>query len=117
MNFIKRNFYLLPVIIMTFSALAKIFLFKPGAVELPLPGMEERIFPVAMLELCCIVLFIIPRTMNIGFFLICSYLGGAIAISIFTNISPAPLPVIVLILCWIGMYFRNKALFFNIVHT
>ncbi len=34
------------------------------------------------IEIACVVLYLIPKTSNISFFLLCSYLGGAIAAAI-----------------------------------
>jgi hypothetical protein len=111
MTTLKKYFYLLPALMLLFSACVKLFLFKPGAVKMPLPGMEDKIMPLAILELCIVTLFLVPRTINIGFLLICSYLGGAIAINLFTGLSSPFAPAILLSLFWVSVFFRKPDLF------
>jgi hypothetical protein len=65
------------------------------------------------IELILVVLFIGERTRYIGFFLICSYLGGAIAIE--AQHSGNVLPNIVfLALYWVVIYLQNNHLFFKL---
>src|ERR1700678_2460255 len=77
---IGRVISALPVIMMLMSGSMK--LIKP-------PGMEDQfgklgyypyhILPLGILEIACVVLYVIPRTAVLGAILITGYLGGATA--------------------------------------
>jgi len=101
----------LPTLMMVFSSVLK-FMAAPKVVDgltqigflpyFPLPAL-------ALLEMTCAVLFLIPGTWRLGFFLVCSYLGGATAIEIaghHPNVAP-----LLLTLIWIGVYLKDKSLF------
>jgi hypothetical protein len=111
MNKLKKYFHLLPIIIIVFSAFAKVGSLTQSAENLPLPQMADKLIPILILEIMCILLFIIPKFRLIGFFLMCSYLGGAIAINFITGLATPIIPVFVLILFWISMYLQRKDLF------
>jgi hypothetical protein len=111
MKYVKAYFYIIPSLIMLMSGIAKIAITLSGK-DFPaaVPGLVEKVIPVAIIELLCAVVFLIPRTANIGFFLVCSYWGGAIAVDLLAN-SGFEKPTIILILFWIGMYLRKKEIF------
>jgi hypothetical protein len=68
---------------------------------IPLFGVMEIVFAI---------LFIIPKTMRLGFVLLSCYFGGAIAtdLSHGASIANALMP---LALVWIGMFVRDKSAF------
>ena len=68
-----------------------------------------RVF-LGVLEFVIAALFIYPLTRTIGFFLLCSYLGGAIAITLSTGESPMA-AIVILTLGWIAMYLHKPSLF------
>lgn len=112
MKTLIKYFYLLPTIILSLTAIFKLVAFTQPDDNFPLTGMVDKLLPLAILEIICVVLFVIPQTMNIGFFLICSYLGGAMAVNIFTIPSANPVvPAFLLALFWIGMFLRRRSLF------
>lgn len=102
---------IIPALMMALSAVMK-FAAVPQMVEgltkigilpnFPLPAL-------ALLETVCFVLFLIPKTWRVGFFLVCGYLGGATAIEIAANMPPAA-PVL-LTLAWIGAYLKDPSFF------
>ncbi len=53
-------------------------------------GLSEHVLPVAVIEVLCIVLYWIPKTSNMGFFLLCSYVGGIIVAELLMGEVPAP---------------------------
>ena len=112
MSLLKRYFYLLPSLMLFLSAIAKLFLFDPEQGELPIPGMAKLMVPLGLLELACIAAFLFPRSMKLGFLLICSYLGGAIAVNLVGQLHSPLMPCFILVLFWIGMYFKKPELFF-----
>jgi len=69
--------------------------------------------PLGIIELSCLVLYLIPRTSVLGAILLTGYLGGAVA----TNLRvAAPLfsntlfPIYVGVFLWGGLYLRDNAL-------
>src|SRR5215467_2679691 len=70
---------------------------------------ENAVVPIAVLELICLALYLIPQTMVLGAVLLTGYFGGAIVVHIIGGESV--LPLIVIGLCvWGGIYFRVPAL-------
>jgi hypothetical protein len=67
--------------------------------------------PLGLIELICILLYVIPRTSALGAILLTGYLGGAVATNLRTG---APLfsnilfPVYVGVLLWGGIYLRDE---------
>lgn len=73
----------------------------------PLPAL-------ALLEITCVILFLIPKTWKIGFFLLCGYLGAAGAIEIAGN--QAPVALVLLTIIWIGVFLKDRSLFLTERH-
>lgn len=61
------------------------------------------------IELACVALYLIPKTSNIGFFLLCSYLGGAIAASIAQGHLPTT-GIVFSVLLYVGTMLRKPEL-------
>ena len=70
---------------------------------------EGAIVPIALLELGCLALYLIPRTMVLGAVLLTGYFGGAIVVHIIGKESVLPVFIIGMIV-WGGIYFRVPAL-------
>ena len=111
MKKIKKFAHLLPILIIVLSALAKIGGISQPSEDLPMPQMANKLLPILLLELTCIFLFIIPKFRLIGFFLMCSYLGGAIAVSYVTGLARPVIPAFALSLFWVSMYLQRAELF------
>jgi hypothetical protein len=106
------------------STVAVLFLLNDATVHLLHPAFVEQAFQqagfpvhlavlVGLLELGCLVLYVIPKTAVLGAIVQTAYLGGAFC----TNLRiEAPLystllfPVYVAIVVWAGLYLRNAAL-------
>jgi hypothetical protein len=67
-----------------------------------------RLFGVIKFIIC--VLFLLPETMHIGFFLLCSWLGAAAMIHIGAKDKPF-VPFIFIVLVWVSAYLRDPLLF------
>ncbi|HVZ38048.1 MAG TPA: DoxX family protein [Candidatus Kapabacteria bacterium] len=68
---------------------------------------------LGILELLCVILYVIPRTSVLGAILLTGYLGGAIATQVRVDsplLSTALFPVYLGILIWGGLYLRNPSL-------
>jgi hypothetical protein len=66
------------------------------------------VYPLIALQTLILVLYVLPQTFRIGFYLICCYMGGAIAYSFGTS---AGFAVITTVALWVGAYVREPALF------
>ena len=78
-----------------------------GLIHAGIPA--EAIFPIALLELFCLALFLIPRTTVLGAFLLTGYFGGATLTHIIggENIFA---PLIVGLVIWISAWLRVREL-------
>lgn len=65
---------------------------------------------LGLMEMAFIILFAIPKTMRIGFILLCCYFSGAIATELCKGASVLN-PGIPLVLIWITAFLRDSAVF------
>ncbi len=79
-----------------------------GTAQLGFP--TSVVFPLGLIQLACLVLYLVPRTAPLGAVMLTAYLGGAVAIHVqhanpvFTHLLS---PVYVAILLWGGLYLRD----------
>lgn len=101
----------LPVLLLLFSASGKLFLQPEGMEESVghLGWKMDQMAGLGILELACVIIFLIPRTAVIGAILLTAYLGGATATHVRIG-DPVIIPVIAGILIWIGLYLREPRL-------
>ena len=69
--------------------------------------------PLAIIELVCLVLYLIPRTSVLGAVLLTGYLGGAVATNLRVGaplITNVLFPVYVGVFLWGGLYLRDARL-------
>ena len=67
--------------------------------------------PLSVIELLCVVLYVIPRTSSLGAILLTGYLGGAIAAQVRIGaplISTTLFPIYIALLLWGGLYLRDE---------
>jgi len=68
------------------------------------------VLPLGLIQLACLILYVIPRTAPLGATLLTAYLGGAVAIHVqqgnpmFTHMLS---PVYVAMFLWGGLYLRD----------
>lgn len=66
---------------------------------------------IGLLQLACVVLYVIPRTAVLGTVLLTGYLGGAIAAYVrLGEPSPVLVPLSTALLLWAGIYLREERL-------
>lgn len=96
--------------LLAFSTLTKLLFIPYIAHKFDVLGIAEygRLF--GLVELVAFVLYLHPRTIGLGFVLLCSYLGGAIATDLH---APQYLyqPITVLVLVFISTYLRRPNIF------
>jgi len=101
----------LPVLAMVFSAVIK-FRAPPEVVQ-AFTGKygypAEVLTTIGVLEVSCVILYVIPQVAVLGAVLMTAYLGGAVA----THVRASEAwfaPVIVAALAWLGLYLREPRL-------
>lgn len=78
-----------------------------GMAHLGLP--ESLIMPLGILELSCVVVYLIPRTSILGAILLTGYIGGAILTHLRIG-EPVFLHITLGVLIWLGLYLRDPRL-------
>jgi hypothetical protein len=62
--------------------------------------------PIGIVELSCVILYLIPRTSVLGAVLLTGYLGGAVTTHVRVH-DPFIAPAIVGVFAWLGLYLRD----------
>lgn len=78
-----------------------------GMTHLGLP--ESLMVPLAILELSCVVTYLIPATSALGAILLTGYIGGAICTHLRVG-DPFYIQIALGILVWLGLYLREHRL-------
>jgi hypothetical protein len=72
-------------------------------------GMGPYIAVLGITELISVILFFYPKTTKIGFYLLCSYLGGAMATELSHGMPP--MSAVMIALFWVSMFIKDKTNF------
>ena len=78
-----------------------------GMAHLGLP--ESMITPLAILEISCVVIYLIPATSVLGAILLAGYIGGAICTHWRVG-DPFVVQIALGIFVWLGLYLRENRL-------
>src|SRR5882724_316418 len=101
---------ILPSLVFLFSAVLKI---KDGPEVLQGSAhvglSASMMMPLAILEISCVVIYLIPRTSVLGAILLTGYVGGAICTAWRVG-DPYWMQIILGILVWLGIYLREPRL-------
>jgi len=69
-------------------------------------GLDAKAnFSLGVIEIACLILFMIPRTGILGTLLLASYMGGAIATHLEHGL-PVTAPCVIQVILWIGAFVR-----------
>jgi hypothetical protein len=98
----------LPVLLVLFGSVMKLMR-APGVIEgFNRTGAPERLItPVGLIELSCCVVYLIPRTAVLGAILMTGLLGGATITTLRIGDPTYPLPVVLGMLAWGGLWMRD----------
>jgi hypothetical protein len=104
----------LPVLFLLFDAVIHIMRVGPVDQAFVDLGWPASLSPtLGIIELICVVLYVIPRTSVLGAVLLTGYLGGAVATNLRVGLplfSHVLFPVYVGVLLWGGLYLRDSRL-------
>jgi hypothetical protein len=101
----------IPVLLVSLAAVMKLVK-VPGAME----GMVRAGFsanlvvPIGILELICVVVYLIPRTSVLGAILLTGLLGGATVTTLRIGDPTFPMPMILGMMAWGGLFLRDARL-------
>lgn len=110
MNNIKKYGVFLPALMVVGSAIGKFVGAENVVKQLTAAGVHQYIYALAVAELVFCALWLYRKTSRVGFFLLCSYFGGAIATDL-NHPEVIIAPIIILSLIWITSYLRDSSLF------
>jgi hypothetical protein len=65
--------------------------------------------PLGILEIACVVVYLVPQTCVLGAILTTGYMGGAVATHVRLG-EPFPVQVPIGVLFWLGLYLRDARL-------
>jgi hypothetical protein len=104
----------LAAIFLAFDTVLKVLKLGPAVEGTVVLGYRvESVQRIGLVELVCLVLYLVPRTSVLGALLLTGYLGGAIATHVrignplFTHIL---FPIYVALFVWGGLYLRDARL-------
>ena len=101
---------ILPSPLFLFSAVMK-FIKPPAVVE----GMKHQGFSdhlalgLGIVELSCVLIYLIPRTSVLGAILLTGYIGGAMATHLRIG-EPIFMHIVIGVVIWLGIYLRDARL-------
>jgi hypothetical protein len=99
----------LPVLMILMASVMKLVR-APAVVEgIARTGFSRGlIVPIGILELVCVVVYVIPRTAVLGAILLTGLLGGATVTTLRIGDPTFPMPVVLGMLAWGGLYLRDQ---------
>jgi len=101
---------ILPCLLLLMSAAMKFI--KPAGFDEGLQHMgwtADRMATIGVVEIACVILYLIPKTAVLGAILLAAYLGGAVATHVRVG-DPFIAPVLAGIFLWLGLWLRDARL-------
>jgi len=111
---IGRIITAIPVLFLALDAVIKLLNIEPVRQSFQRLGYATSIaLAIGLIELACLVVYLVPRTAVLGAVLLTGFLGGAIATHVRVGdplLTHALFPVYVAALLWTGLFLRNERL-------
>ena len=84
---------------------------EPGIVERmkEIPHWGDKLMFIGVLELVLLALYWIPKTQKLGFYLLCSFMGGVIVAEVAAG-TPPVVGIISAVLLYAGTFLRNPSI-------
>ena len=106
-----RYILILPTLVMLGTSIGKIIKAPPLVKNFAAINGEAYMVPLGIIQLVSTILFIVPKTRSVGFFLLTGYIGGIIATRLLNPNEPLGPGIVLGLLLWIGMFFERRELF------
>ena len=101
----------LPVLLVLFGSVVKLMKTASVLEAFARAGLPERlIIPVGVIELVCVIVYVIPQTAVLGAILMTGLLGGATLTNLRIGDPTYPMPVVLGMLAWGGLFLRDVRL-------
>lgn len=101
----------IPVLMVLMAAVMKLIKATPVVEGTMRAGFSERlIVPIGILELTCVIVYLVPRTAVLGAILLTGLLGAATVTTLRIGDPTFPMPVILGMMAWGGLYLRDPRL-------
>jgi len=101
----------LPVLLVLMGSVMKLMRVAAVIEGFARSGVPERlIIPVGTIELICVVVYLIPRTSVLGAILMTGLLGGATITTLRIGDPTYPMPIVLGMMAWGGLYLRDRRL-------
>jgi hypothetical protein len=103
----------LTVLFLLFDSIIKVLALAPAVEATTQLGYAESlVFGIGVIELVCLVLYVIPQTSVLGAILLTGHLGGAIATHVRagSDLFSLVFPLIIGLLLWGGLFLRDERL-------
>ena len=98
----------LPVLLTLLGAVMKLVKAAPALQGMARAGFSDKfVVPIGILELVCVVVYLIPRTSVLGAILLTGLLGGATVTTLRIGDPTWPMPVVLGMMAWGGLYLRD----------
>ena len=95
----------LPVLLVLFGSVVKLMKTASVLEAFARAGLPERlIIPVGVIELVCVIVYVIPQTAVLGAILMTGLLGGATLTNLRIGDPTYPMPVVLGMLAWGGLF-------------
>jgi DoxX-like family len=108
---IGRVMSALPVLLVLFGSVMKLMKTASVMEGFARAGVPERlIIPVGVIELVCVIVYVIPQTAVLGAILMTGLLGGATITTLRIGDPTYPMPVVLGMLAWGGLFLRDTRL-------
>ena len=97
---------------MSASAAGKLSGAQPMVENFAKMHLDGYLKPIAVLELVCALLFVIPKTQSVGVLLVTGYFGGAIVAHLAAATPSEIVPALVLgAIAWTANFLKNPQMF------
>lgn len=101
----------IPVLIVLMAGVMKVARLPGVAEGFERAGLPARlILPVGLIELACVLVYVVPQTSVLGAILMTGLLGGATLTTLRIGDPTFPLPVILGMMAWGGLFLRDPRL-------
>jgi hypothetical protein len=101
----------LPALLVLFGSVMKLMKTASVVEGFIRAGVPERlIIPVGIIELVCVIVYVIPQTAVLGAILMTGLLGGATITNLRIGDPTYPMPVVLGMLAWGGLFLRDTRL-------
>ena len=101
----------LPILLVLFGSVMKLMRTQSVIEGFARAGLPERLMiPVGLIEMTCVVIYLIPQTAVLGAILMTGLLGGAIITSLRIADPTWPMPLVLGMLAWGALFLRDPRL-------